>query len=86
MDFSDHSLANRRSIRLQEVANMEAMAVGRSRGSFMILDTKSERPGLQRSVTDSAATSRRPSDTEIRSLWRLRVSALKMDESGHSFR
>jgi hypothetical protein len=83
MDFSEDSLATRRSIRLQEVAKMEATAVGRS-CSFMVLDTSA--PNLQRNTSQEMTAERRPSDTEIRSLWRLRVMALKMDESGHSAR
>ena len=86
MDFSDHSIAQRRSIRLQEVAKMEANAVGRSSNDMLVLDTTGSSP-LRRSQTIDTATlskERRPSDTEIRSLWRLRVMAVKMDESGHS--
>lgn len=84
MEFSDDSLAHRRSIRLQEVAKMESSAVKGSRGEFMVLDTTGASPLRRSNTAEEMKTEHRPSDLEIRSLWRLRVSAMKMDESGHS--
>ena len=97
-DFSNDSLAKRRSFRLQEVERLEAEAVGRAMSrNVMILDTdgrgedKKESP-FQRSDSTASNKShhtqdraRRPSDTEIRSLWRLRVNHMKLDDlSTHS--
>ena len=109
MDFSDDSLARRRSIRMEEVARMEEMALfcKSSLDHVLVLDTGNNcstsssnnnssnslaPPSLRRSKTESSVSSnnsesslRRPSDIEIRSLWRMRVNQLKLDDvSTHS--
>ncbi|CAB9510823.1 expressed unknown protein [Seminavis robusta] len=97
MEFSNDSLAQRRSVRLQEVARMEDLAVGKGAArDVLVLDTSSSNSSnhssssstappmtqLRRGHTiDCSSTgNRRPSDVEIRSLWRMRVNQIKLDD------
>jgi len=112
MDFTDDSFAQRRSLRLQQVAHMEATAVGKRLPVVLVpsinvntntntntnMNTNTDKketetdnsdnsletfgkPTFQRNSTREGdpARLRRPTETEIRSLWRLKVMQMKLD-------